>query len=102
MPMGLPRIGLVFPFWKCDKENQIWREDPPASTPCQGSAPSAGSSPSVNASVNQKKKPALSDLQHPTQCDWPVNMGHPEIGPEGLRAHLSLRFSDFCAIAFGK
>jgi hypothetical protein len=23
-------------------------------------------------------------LQHPTQCDWPLNMGNPSIGPEKL------------------
>ena len=27
--LPLPRIGVVFRLWQCDKENQDWREGPP-------------------------------------------------------------------------
>ena len=26
---NLPRVGVVFRLWQCDKENQGWREGPP-------------------------------------------------------------------------
>jgi hypothetical protein len=91
--MGLPRIRLVFRFWECDNENQTGVRARQRA-PCQGSASSAGSSPSVNASVKRKKKPALSELEHPAQCDWPVNVGNP-VRIRGYRTTILLRFIHF-------
>jgi hypothetical protein len=35
VPMGSPRVDLVFRLWQCDKKNHGWREGPPLTGPCQ-------------------------------------------------------------------
>jgi len=32
--MELPRLGVVFGVWQCDKENHGWREGPPLTVAC--------------------------------------------------------------------
>jgi hypothetical protein len=56
--LPLPRIGVVFRLWQCDKNNQDWREGPPLTVLCQSSDLPDRPSPSGKFSFRRKKNTA--------------------------------------------
>jgi hypothetical protein len=53
--LPLPRIGVVFRLWQCDKENQDWREGPPLTVLCQSSDLPDRPSPSGKITSDEKR-----------------------------------------------
>jgi hypothetical protein len=51
----LPRIGIVFRLWQCDKNNQDWREGLPLTVLCQSFDLPDRPSPSGKFSFRRKK-----------------------------------------------
>src|SRR4051812_28533687 len=49
----------VFSFWRCDKKNHGWREDPPLTVPCQSFDLPPGLHPPVKVSFERKTNTAF-------------------------------------------
>jgi hypothetical protein len=65
-PTGLPRIGLVFSLWQCDKKNHGWREGPPLTVPCQSLDLLPGLHPPGIVSFERKKNTAFRRSPRPS------------------------------------
>jgi hypothetical protein len=55
----LPRVGLVFRLWQCDKKDQDWREGPPLTVPAKVSICRPGLHPPVKSVSNENKNTAF-------------------------------------------